>query len=68
MDFSKALLRMKQGKKVRRNEWPYGDYAFLDESDGILTYYETDVFNNEQYLCDVLCSEDLLADDWEVAQ
>ena len=66
-DFSEALRRMKEGKKVRRREWSKGVYIYfvmkksflycIDENDGQKIWYN----NFEEFFS----MEDVLATDWE---
>ena len=66
-DFSEALRRMKEGKKVRRSEWDKGLYIYfvakksllylIDESEKLKIWYNTfGVF---------FSTEDVFATDWE---
>ena len=66
-DFSEALRRRKEGKKVRRSEWDKGLYIYfvakksllylIDESEKLKIWYNTfGVF---------FSTEDVFATDWE---
>ena len=66
-DFSEALRRMKEGKKVRRSEWDKGLYIYfvakksllylIDESEKLKIWYNT--FGG------FFSTEDVFATDWE---
>lgn len=66
-DFSEALRRMKEGKKVKRKEWDKGMYIYfvakrsllclIDESEKQKIWYD----NFEEFFS----IEDVLATDWE---
>ena len=66
-DFSEALRRMKEGKKVKRKEWDKGIYIYfvakrsllylIDESGRQKIWYN----NFEEFFS----MEDVLATDWE---
>lgn len=59
MDFSEALLLMKQGKGVRRECW-------IDDT--FIRIADDDRFRDEEgfdYIKQQCITEDILADDWE---
>ena len=60
MDFSSALLVLKDGKKIRRKSWAPHYYCYIDPR------YPKMIM----YLCGQpgFTDDDLLADDWEVRE
>jgi len=59
MDFPTAIRRLTNGKKIRRVEWPKGDYGLLKDS--FLTIYRNGVFHRW-----LVNDGDLEATDWIV--
>lgn len=64
LSFSKALDLLKEGKKVRRNEWLENEYLYLEEVEngGRLVFQK---MGNINKLFSAF-QEDLLADDWRM--
>lgn len=58
MKFEEVLPLLKQGKKVHRKTWIYGDeFIFIRDNE---------IFHKEECpYTDVINSDDILADDWE---
>jgi hypothetical protein len=54
MDFSKALILIKQGKKVRRPAWNQGSYLDLKQL--------------EEFVEEHIIYDDLMATDWEITK
>lgn len=70
MNFESALTAMKQSKSVRRAFHRYGRTRFYIGSDGRFVEYgdttkDLDVTVHDNYVFD---HEELLAEDWEVAE
>lgn len=62
MDFGEALRLMKEGQKVRREDWVYVGYICIAD-DGLIRDDE-----NDRYMKMGGLDDDLLAEDWEVAE
>ena len=58
--FTVALSYLMQGKKVRRHDWHRE--AWIEVSGDSI------VDENEDEMTDVICSFELLADDWELVE
>lgn len=58
MKFEEALLRLKNGEKIRRKFYDEKYYIYLDEN-GILR-------NSSNSYVSVFSQNEILADDWEV--
>ena len=68
MDFSQALILLKQGKKLQRVSWPGNDMGYwyiylLDTANGIVCVMQK-VTTSESY---ILSLQDILAENWSLA-
>ena len=70
-DFSEALRRMKEGKKVRRIGWGIVDKLGIDKDKNINIFYKATTHSSECFIhifpsCwSYFTCEDILATDWE---
>ena len=70
-DFSEALRRMKEGKKVRRIGWGIVDELYIDKDKNINIFYKATTHSSEGFIhifpsCwSFFTCEDILATDWE---
>ena len=70
-DFSEALRRMKEGKKVRRIGWGIVDKLWIDKDKNINIFYKATTHSSEGFIhifpsCwSYFTCEDILATDWE---
>ena len=70
-DFSEALRRMKEGKKVRRIGWGIVDKLWIDKDKNINIFYKATTHSSEGFIhifpsCwSFFTCEDILATDWE---
>ena len=70
-DFSEALRRMKEGKKVRRIGWGIVDKLWIDKDKNINIFYKATTHSSEGFIhifpsCwSYFTCEDILASDWE---
>ena len=70
-DFSEALRRMKEGKKVRRIGWGIVDKLWIDKDKNINIFYKATTHSSESFIhifpsCwSYFTCEDILATDWE---
>lgn len=66
-DFSEALRRMKEGKKVKRKEWDKGMYIYFVAKRSLL--YLIDESEKQKILYNTFdeffSTEDVFATDWE---
>lgn len=72
MDFSKALVKMKEGKAVHRSGWcGEGIFIFLvkgldDNIDDVMVKYHPHITDVAKIVPWIVPQKDLLADDWEL--
>lgn len=70
-DFSEALRRIKEGKKVRRIGWGIADKLWIDKDKNINIFYKATTHSSEGFIhifpscCSFFTCEDILATDWE---
>ena len=70
-NFSEALRRMKEGKKVRRIGWGIVDKLWIDKNKNINIFYKATTHSSEGFIhifpsCwSYFTCEDILATDWE---
>ena len=70
-NFSEALRRMKEGKKVRRIGWGIVDKLWIDKDKNINIFYKATTHSSEGFIhifpsCwSYFTCEDILATDWE---
>lgn len=62
MNFESALQGMRFGHKLRRKEWPEGNFLFL--KDGCLL--EAHINCHGDVPCKSISDINILADDWEI--
>lgn len=69
MDFSDALIAIKNKQRARRTIWPDGTYLFSRKQHGHDTFVvreETD--GKPQYFLCHLSNEPIFAEDWEIVE
>ena len=70
-DFSDALRRMKDGKKVKRIGWGIVDKLWIDKDKNINIFYKATTHSSEGFIhifpsCwSYFTCEDIIATDWE---
>lgn len=69
MDFGQALLAMRQGKRVRREDWSEGSYLIIDNEDREFIFQSGDC-DDCRWSWEVSDDffSDIIATDWEVVK
>lgn len=62
MNFESALQGLRFGHKLRRGNWPEGNYLFLKDG----RFLEGHVSGHGDVPCTSISDVDILADDWEI--